>query len=189
MEVLALTITAAASVGGTLLGAVVGLRGARSIGREERTEAAHGETVRAFAEYVSALVPIVAELRELPAVPSSSPLESVVNQLRGEAATYFATRRREQELFGGRNREQAARLAAAAVDLRLRPLPQGVRDAIDRANNYVERLGQDRSDEMIAAWPAIHSDLMDAGAELRDSQPRSARVRRWRSRPTDAPRS
>jgi hypothetical protein len=167
MEALGLVITAVSTAGGTALGAVIGLRGARAIGREERAEAARAETLRAFTEYVGALVPVVSELRELPPAPAPSPLADLVDQFRGEAATYLATRRREQQLFGGRNREQAARLASAAIDLRLRPLPQGVRDAINVANNYVEQLGEQRSDELIAEWKGIHSRLMAAGAELR----------------------
>jgi hypothetical protein len=170
MEALGLVVTAVGTAGGTALGAVLGLRGARAISREERAEAVHAETVRAFTGYVSALIPIVSELREVPPVPKASPIAEIVDQLRGEAATYIAARWREQELFGGRNREQGARLAAADIDLRLRPLPAGVRAAIDAANDYVERLSADRSEELIAEWPEIHQRLMAAGAELRGEE-------------------
>jgi hypothetical protein len=174
MEALGLLVAAVGTVGGTALGAAIGLKGARAISREERAEEARAETMRAFTTYVSALIPIVSELREVPPVPKPSPLAEMLDQFRGEAATYIATRRREQELFGGRNREQGARLAAADIDLRLRPLPASVRDAIDTANDYVERLAADRSDELIAEWPEIHKRLMAAGAELRGA-PTSAR--------------
>jgi hypothetical protein len=164
---IALAITAVGTVGGTSLGAVIGLRGARGISREERAEQARAETLRAFTAYFSALVPVVAELRQLPPTPKSSPLADLVDHVRGEAATYIATRRRLQQLGGDGIREQAVGLAAASLDLRLRPLPPEVNEAIDDANNYVERLGQQRSDELVAEWPGIHKRLMAANDELR----------------------
>jgi hypothetical protein len=168
---IAVAITAVGTVGGTSIGAVIGLRGARAISRDERAEQARAETLRAFTEYFSALVPVVAELRQLPPAPKSSPLADLVDHVRGEAATYIATRRRLQQLGGDGIREQAVGLAAASLDLRLRPLPQRVSDVIDDANDYVERLGNQRSKDLVAEWPGIHKRLMAANAKLRALSP------------------
>ena len=164
---IALAITAVGTVGGTSIGAVIGLRGAQGISREERAEQTRAETLRAFTAYFSALVPVVAELRQLPPTPKSSPLADLVDHVRGEAATYIATRRRLQQLGGHGIREQAVGLSAASLDLRLRPLPPEVTAAIDVANDYVERLGEQRSKELVAEWPAIHKRLLAANDELR----------------------
>lgn len=173
---IALVITTLGAVGGTGFGALIGLRGARNISREERAEAARAETLRAFTEYFAALVPVVAELRELPPEPTSSPLADAVAYIRGEAATYIAMRRRQQQLGGDRIRDQATRLAAASLGLRLRQLPPDVTTVVDVANDYVERLGRQRSDDLIAEWPRIYQRLMDANAELRALSPEAHRA-------------
>jgi hypothetical protein len=144
-EWIALAITAAGSVGGTALGALLGLKGARDISREERAEAAQNETLRAFSTYFGALVPVVSELRQLPAVetsPAVDLLNRVDKAIRGEGAIYLAARRREQQILGGRPREMSARLGAAYIDLRLRDLPLTVRAVIEESSDYVGRLGE-----------------------------------------------
>jgi hypothetical protein len=163
----ALVITTVGAGGGTALGALIGLRGSREISREERAEAARAETLRAFTGYVSAAAVTVGELRDLPPVPKPAPLDELVNRFRGPAATYIATRRHEQQITGGRNRELAARLSVAYLDLWLRPLPRYVRAAIVAANDYIERLSAQRSEQIIAEWRGIHARLMVANTELR----------------------
>jgi hypothetical protein len=175
-EWIALAITAAGSVGGTALGALLGLKGARDISREERAEAAQNETLRAFSTYFGALVPVVSELRQLPAVetsPAVDLLNRVDKAIRGEGAIYLAARRREQQILGGRPREMSARLGAAYIDLRLRDLPPTVRAVIEESSDYVGRLGEQRTDELIGEWPAIHARLIGANDELRRGLPHS----------------
>jgi hypothetical protein len=164
---IALVVTTVGTGGGTALGAVIGLRGAQAISREERAEAARAETLRAYTEYVSSTVLAVAELREVPPVPKPSPLEKLADRVRSPAATYVMTRRHEQRITGGRNRELAARLTAAYLDLRLRALPADVRAAIEEASDYVARLGEQRSEKIIAEWSEVHARLMEANTELR----------------------
>lgn len=175
-EWIALAITAAGSVGGTALGALLGLRGARGISREERVELAQNETLRAFSTYFGALAPVVSELRQLPAVetsPAVDLLNRVDKAIRGEGAIYLAARRREQQTLGGRPREISARLGAAYIDLRLRDLPPTVRAVIEESSDYVGRLGEQRTDELIGEWPAIHARLIAANDELRRGLPNS----------------
>ena len=175
-EWIALAITAAGSVGGTALGALLGLKGARNISREERAEAAQNQTLRAFSTYFGALVPVVSELRQLPAVetsPAVDLLNRVDEAIRGEGAIYLAARRREQQILGGRPREMSARLGAAYIDLRLRDLPPTVSAVIEESSDYVGRLGEQRTDELIGEWPAIHARLIGANDELRRGLPHS----------------
>jgi hypothetical protein len=178
-EWIALVITAVGAGAATAGGALIGLTGARNISREERAAAAHAETLRAFSIYFGALVPVVSELREVPPVPESNLLVDAANyvdkRLRGEAGIYVAGRRREQALFGGRNRELSARLGAAYIDLKLRPLPASVRATVDEAYDYVERLAEQRTRANVAEWPGIHARLMASNDELRGLVPHGAR--------------
>jgi hypothetical protein len=169
-EWVALVVTAAGAGVATAGGALLGLKGARDISREERAAEALAETLRAFSTYFGALIPVVSELRQLPPVepnPAVDVLNRIDKAIRGEGAVYLAARRREQEILGGRNREQSAVLAAAYIDLRLRPLPPTVRVAIEEASDYVGRIAEQRTDKLIAEWPAIHAKLIDANDELR----------------------
>jgi hypothetical protein len=59
-------------------------------------------------------------------------------------------------------------LAAAAAELQVRPIPDELRAAFDRANNYIERLGEQRTPELLAEWSSVHDDLM-AGRRALDS--------------------
>ena len=80
-------------------GAVVGVAGAAGI-RRARREALNDRLRDAFGDYLGALHPAVADLRELPDVDGLPVLDQAVNRLRGEKATFIASRRRERQIFG-----------------------------------------------------------------------------------------
>lgn len=171
----ALLISIGGTISGTVAGAVVGLTGARKLSRDERMAQERTETLRSFRNYVGEVVQSVAELRQLPAVPETNRVADLatglVDRVRGEAAVHMATRMRIHQRYGDRYFELAGKLAAAAIDLRLRNLPETARAAVDRANDYVERLGENRSSELIAEWKGVHADLMAAGEELQRALP------------------
>jgi hypothetical protein len=159
-------LTAAIGVAGTLGGTGLGYRGALAIHRRDRTSALQDRIRSALAEYLGALYASVGELRDLPPSKPLNRLYQAINELRGEQATWLARRRAEYRLTGDRYRDVAARQVAAAAQLQVLPIPPDLRAAVDAANNYVERLAENRSPELIAEWPGIHARLMDAAKSL-----------------------
>ncbi len=173
------TLDVLIGVGGTLLGAIVGVRGALAISRDERRHGQQEDVRRALATYLGAIYPVVNELRELPAVQPVSPLIRWLGRLERSDVAWVRQRRREYRLYGYRHREGGDRLAAAVAELQVRPMPEALQAAVDRANNYIERLGEQRTPELREEWSSVHADLM-RGREALDSwtPPRAAR-RRW----------
>ncbi len=119
----------------------------------------------AFGVFLGAVYPAVAELREVPDVDGIPKLDQAYNRLRGEKATFIAVRRRERQIFGDGLRLRAQRVAIAVADLQVLPLPRPVREAVDAANDYLERLSQRRTPELKSEWEQIHKQLM-AAAEI-----------------------
>ncbi len=174
-EWLALVIAGAFTLAGTALGALIGLKGARRLSRDERAVVERAETVRAFKLYVTAAVQIVSELRQIPPAPEPNPVEEAIggvfDRLRGEAGTQMATRARLHRLYGDRHHDLGDRLSAAYIDVRLRDLPANARAAIDETNDYIERLSDQRTNELIARWKEVHAHLIAVGEELREGSP------------------
>jgi hypothetical protein len=168
----ALVLTITGTIGGTATGAIIALRGARSLSRDERIAAERAENLRAFRVFVAEAVQAISELKQLPPVPKPWPtdrlLELVERPLRGgKAGMQMATRSRIYKRYGDRHLNLAGRLGAALVDLMMRDLPPNVEAAVQRAADYVKRLGEQRTPELIAEWGAVHADLVAAGHELR----------------------
>ncbi len=155
-------ITAAIGVVGTLGGTGLGYRGAVAISRREREAAQRVQMRSAFGEYLGALYASVGELRDLPDTKPPNWLVRSIDAIRGEDATWLAHRRAERWLTGDRYRELAARQVAAVARLQVLPLPPDVRAAFDAANNYTERLGENRTPALKAEWSEIHARLMTA---------------------------
>jgi hypothetical protein len=163
----AVAISTVGAVGGTALGARIGLKGAQRISREERAAAERSDVVRAFGLFLGALYPSVAELQAMPPVGGwRFGVANVINRVRGPVPTWVATVRNEHNFDGGRRRELSWRLAATVADLQVRRLPPDVRAAVAEATGYVQRLGQQRSPELVAEWERIRLRLMAAAAEL-----------------------
>ncbi|MGZ4248871.1 MAG: hypothetical protein ACXVUE_11270 [Solirubrobacteraceae bacterium] len=136
------------AVAGTLASAVVGVAGAARISRQARREALNDRMRDAFGVYLGALYPAVADLRELPDVDGLPMLDQAINRLRGDKATFVASRRRERQIFGDGMRDRAHGVGVAVAGLQVLPLPPPVRDAVDVANDYLERLGERRTDDL-----------------------------------------
>ena len=123
---------------------------------------------------MSALAASVSELRQLPPTPKSA-LTDVANavdrRVRGEASMYLRTRRLEQQISGGRHRELASRLGGAYLELTLQPLPPDVRAAVQAGVDYVERLGDSRTPEVLGEWKSVHARLLAANKQLREAGP------------------
>jgi hypothetical protein len=158
--------TGLVGVGGTALGAGLGYLGTRRISRVERETSLRGEKRRAYAAYLGALYPVVSELRDMPAARRLRFYERWLDQLRGEAATWTLTRRHLRRTVGDRPGALADRLAYAVAQLQVLPLPQEVSEAVAAANNYIERLAEDRSSEVIGQWPELHKRLLAAADSL-----------------------
>jgi hypothetical protein len=159
----------AIAIAGTLAGATLGVGGGLLISRRERRNSVDDRMRDAFGVYLGAVYPAVSELRELPDVNGLSKVDEAYNRLRGDKATFITTRRRERQIFGDGLRDRAHRIAIAVADLQVLPLPQPVRDAVDVANDYLERLGQRRTPELKDEWGRVHEQLMAAAELLRSN--------------------
>jgi hypothetical protein len=159
-------VPAAIGVAGTLAGTGLGFTGAFFIARRERRHALRRETRQAFATYLGVLYPTVAELRELPPVRGVPPAATIVDRVRGQDATFVATRRRERAVFGDRPRELAERVATALARLQVMELRPEVRAACEAAADYIQRLAAQRSPEINAEWTSIYDQLHAAGRLL-----------------------
>ena len=120
----------------------------------------------AFGDYLGALYVSIGELRDLP--PSREP--NLVNQaagkLRTEQGAWVARRRAERRITGDRYRDVAARFAAAAAHLQTLPLDPELEAAVEAANDYAQKLGEDRSPELIGRWPEVRARLLAASEYL-----------------------
>lgn len=172
-------VDALIGVGGALLGAIVGVRGALAISRDERRDAQREDLRRALAGYLGALYPAVHELRTLPPARRLPRLVQWIERLQPADVAWAKQRHREYRLYGYRHREGGDRLAAAVAELQVRAMPDELRLAVDRANSYVERLGEQRAPELIEEWSSVHSNLMN-GQQALDvwKPPRAKRKKR-----------
>jgi hypothetical protein len=133
------------------------------------------------ADYFGLLVVSVAELRDLPPRREPNALDQAVDKLRGEQGAWVARRRAEYRLTGDRYRQIASQLAVAAVKLQTLPLPPDIRAAVDARNGYVERLGEDRTPELVTEWAEIHERMVKSLASL-EELPRGGLMQRRRLR-------
>jgi hypothetical protein len=176
---IALVVTTGGTIGGTATGAIIALKGARSLNKDERIAAERAENLRAFRLFVAEMVLSVSELRQLPPVPKSWPTDRVIELVErplrgGKAGMHMAAKSRIYKRYGDRYVDLAGRLGAARVDLMMRHLPPNVDAAVQRASDYVKCLGEQRTPELIAEWEAVHAELIAAGHELRALAARSS---------------
>lgn len=175
-------VDALIGVGGVLLGAIVGVRGALVVSRDERRHEQREDLRRALAAYLGALYPAVNELRELPPARPAPRVARWIDSLQPSDAAWARQRRREYRLYGYRHREGGDRLAASVAQLQVRAMPAELRAAVDRANGYIERLGEQRTKELREEWSSVHGDLMRGRQVLDSWLPPRAHSRRGRSR-------
>jgi hypothetical protein len=162
-------------VGGALLGAVVGVRGALAISRDERRHRKPEDLRSALAIYLGALYPAVNELRELPPARTLPGFVTLIDRLQPPDVAWARQRSREYRLYGYRHKEGGDRLAAAFAQLQVRAMPEELRVAVDRANDYVKRLGEQRTPDLIEEWSSVHADLMRGREALDSGTPPRAR--------------
>lgn len=151
-----------------LLGAGVGLIGALAISRVERADVALRERRRAYAAYLGALYPLVAELRGMPAGRQPGGIDRIVDRVRGPDAQWVASQKAIVAL-GGRPHTLGDRLSAALAYVQVLDMPGDVMSAIDAANDYVERLSKERTVAAKAEWPPLYARLQSAKASLERS--------------------
>jgi hypothetical protein len=119
--------------------------------------------------YLGALYQSVGELRELPPNREPNALDRGVRMLQGEHGAWVARRRAEYRLSGDRYRQLAGQLASAVAQLHALPLPPDLEAAVTAANEYVEKLSEQRAPELIAQWPATRASLLAAIKRLDES--------------------
>lgn len=162
-------ITGAIGVCGTLSGTGLGYVGAVRISRRDRAAALLAQIRSAAAVYLGALYQSVGELHELPPNRDPNALDRGIRRLQGEQGAWVAQRRAEYRLSGDRYRQLAGQLASAAAQLHALPLPPDLDAAVAAANEYVEKLSEQRTPELIAQWPATRAALLAAIKRLNES--------------------
>jgi hypothetical protein len=160
---------ALAALIGAFGGAGVGFIGSAKISADQRREARRVEKVQAFSSYLGALYPAVAELRELPADSGSwrTLASDAIDRLQGEAATYMRNRKILASL-GNQHIWRMDRLSAAVARVQVLDMPPELIGVFNEANDYVARLGEERTDDVKAEWPDLYKRL-HAAASLLDS--------------------
>jgi hypothetical protein len=152
---------ALAALLGTFGGAGIGLLGTQRISATERKEASKRERRRAFASFLGALYPAVSELRSMPPNKLPNILEQAQEKLSNEQADWIRTRKAmvsaTPHLF-----IRIDRLSLATAEVQTLDMPPKVKEAIEDANHYVERLGEERTEELKAEWPSIYVRLHEA---------------------------
>jgi hypothetical protein len=165
-------------------GGVCGTGGSAWIGSRERRKERKAEMRRSYAAYLGAYYPAFAAIREVPEVPPPGLRHAAVDWLRAgleadgappwvagglkriDAAEWIRTQERLQRVNGGRLRDASERVVAAGAFLQVLPLPDDARAAVERANEYLIRLGSDRSPEALAEYPDIYDALRAAGKQM-----------------------
>lgn len=176
---------ALAALLGTFGGAGIGLLGTQRISAIERKEASRHEKRRAFASFLGALYPAVSELRSMPPNKLPNILEQAQEKLSNEQADWIRTRKAmasaTPHLF-----IRIDRLSLATAEVQTLDMPPKVKDVIEEANRYVEQLGEERTSELKAEWPAIYVRLHDANKLLTENDSRRWRFNRYRPHKLDS---
>ncbi|HKZ15050.1 MAG TPA: hypothetical protein VJL81_14520 [Solirubrobacterales bacterium] len=145
---------------GAFGGAIIGFLGAIKVAADQRVEARRIEKRHALAVYLGALTPVVGELKEMPPNKEPNFLTKAIDQASGEQATWVRTRKglvaMSPHIFG-----RMDRLSSAMAQVQLLEIHPGVMDAVEAANDYAAKLGEERSEELIQRWPSIHAELLE----------------------------
>lgn len=156
---------ALAALIGAFGGSGISLLGTRGISTAERQETLRREKRRAFAAYLGALYPAVSELRSMPPNRLPNTFERIQDKVADEQSAWLRTRREitkaTPHLFA-----RIDRLSLATAEVEVLDMPATVLAAIEAANDYVERLGEERTDELKAEWSSIYDRLQAAKASF-----------------------
>jgi hypothetical protein len=165
-------------------GGACGTGGSAWIGSRERKKERKAEMRRSYAAYLGAFYQAFAIIRDVPEVPPVGPTSKAESWLRAklaepatpswavdavkhiDATAWVRMQERLQRVTGGRLHDASSRVVAAGAFLQVLPLPDGARAAVGRANDYLIRLGTDRSAEALAEFPDIYAALRAAGKEM-----------------------
>jgi hypothetical protein len=164
----------------TLVGVGLGYISSRAVSKSERDATSRADLRRAISVYLGALYPAVAQLRAMPDVRPGA-LADLLDRLRGETATYVHTQR-QLAAMGSRHMILADQLVAAYAGLAVMNLPPRLRTAVDESFAWMAELGENRSEEVKARWPAIWAELDAAvkGLAANKQSPWRRRMRRRR---------
>jgi len=167
-----------------ICGGVCGTSGSAWIGSRERKKERNAEMRRSYAAYLGAFYQAVAIIREVPEVPPSGPTSKAEAWLRAklaepsspswamgavkhiDSAVWVRTQERLQRVTGGRLHDASAQVVTAGAFLQVLPLPDEARAAVERANDYLIRLGSDRSPERLGEYAGIYAALRAAGKQM-----------------------
>lgn len=151
---------------GAFGGAGIGLGGTLKVGRVQQREARRKEQEHAFAAFLGALYPAVSELREMPPNREPNLVEKATDLLSSEQAQWARTRRAmlamSPQIF-----TRMDRLSSAMALLQVLDMPEQIMNAVEDANDYVVRLGEDRTPDRLDEWEFIYDRLHVAKASIR----------------------
>lgn len=156
---------ALAGLVGAFGGAGIGLGGALKINADQRRSAMLAEQRRAFASFLGAIYPVVVELQGLPPNREPGLVGRLTDSFLGEQASYAITQKQLATAMP-QHAARLDRLAGAIALVQALDVPGELASAIDEANDYVERLSDDRTEERKAEWTAIRDRLLTTGSLL-----------------------
>lgn len=146
-------------VAGTLGGTALGFGGSVLVSSLERRRDRAEALRRAYADYLGAVLIAVGDLRQLPSVQPPSLVARASNALQGEAAAWVRTRQGMQRTFGDRVHSLSDRVLLATATLTTFRIPDDMQEVMRDANDYLSRLGQQRSDDLLAEWIPLRDRL------------------------------
>lgn len=156
------------SILGTLAGASLGLAGGAAISRGERRESRRIEMRQVYARFLAATYSAVAELRELPPGSEGTTISRILDQIRGEEASYVQTRKTLAEM-GNTHIARMDRMNAAIAEIQVLDLPPELIAIVNDTGEYVQRLSDERTEPVKAEWPA-YFDRLQTGAAILNRQ-------------------
>jgi len=160
-------VAALIGVGGTIIGALLGYWGSLTVSKREREATARAQLADTYAEFLAATYQAVAELRSLPPVREDQ-ADSWLDRLLGEDRGWVLSQFFMQQT-GGRNWVITDRLTLAIARLQVLRTPTDVDEAIELVDAYINRLAEQRTDELKGEWPEIQQRLRAVGAVLASS--------------------
>jgi hypothetical protein len=142
-----------------ILAAALGFAGSFYVSRHEAKKRFADEKRRLLARYQAQAAIVVARLRDLPEPAKLTVLGQILRDLEGEQASWVREQRAILKTLGADWRRPIEDFIATGAEARLLGLSPSTRAVLERVEDYVLRLTQDRTAELREEWSEIHAAL------------------------------
>ena len=163
----------AATLLGVGVGGVIAYLSSLHIETLRRRKEARQEQRSALATYLGRLYVVVGFMIQWPQEEPPSEIEHVRRSTlerseRIRRRDWIRAQQKLREVFGDDVYEPLYRFVEASAHLQILPLDEDVCRAVGDANSYVERLAQERREEVIDEWRQVRKRLLEAIAASGD---------------------